>query len=83
MEQPVATTSWRRKLAVIAVLALVVFGVATVRLFVLPDLTPLPAHVDAVIELAGPGIRDNATMALIREGKAPRSEELVWERVCT
>jgi uncharacterized SAM-binding protein YcdF (DUF218 family) len=56
---------------VIAVLVLVVFGVATVRLFVLPDLAPLPAHADAIIELAGPGIRDAATMELVHEGKAP------------
>jgi uncharacterized SAM-binding protein YcdF (DUF218 family) len=71
MEQPAAAVTWRRKLAVIAVLALVVFGVATVRLFVLPDLAPLPAHADAIIELAGPGIRDAATMELVHEGKAP------------
>jgi uncharacterized SAM-binding protein YcdF (DUF218 family) len=70
MEQPAATT-WRRKLAVVVVLALVVFGVATVRLFVSPDLTPLPAHADAIIELAGPGNRDATTMELVRAGRAP------------
>jgi uncharacterized SAM-binding protein YcdF (DUF218 family) len=69
MEQPAAT--WRRKLAVAAVLALVVFGVATVRLFVLPELTPLPARADAIVELAGPGNRDATTMALVHAGKAP------------
>ncbi len=69
MEQPV--TTWRRKLAVVAVLVLVVFTVATVRLFVLPDLAPLPAHADAIIELAGPGNRDATTMALVRAGLAP------------
>ena len=70
MEQPAATT-WRRKLAVVALLALVVVAIATVRLFVLPDLAPLPARADAIIELAGPGNRDAATMALVHEGRAP------------
>jgi uncharacterized SAM-binding protein YcdF (DUF218 family) len=71
MEQPAAKATWRRKAAVIALLVLVVFVVATVRLFVLPELAPLPARADAIIELAGPGNRDAATMALVREGRAP------------
>ena len=69
--RPNDVAAMRRKLAVVAVLAVVLFGVATARIFVAPDLPPLPAHVDAIIELAGPGIRDAATMALVHQGLAP------------
>jgi uncharacterized SAM-binding protein YcdF (DUF218 family) len=53
-------------------LALVVAGTATTaRLFVWPSLPALPDHVDAIIELAGPGDRDAETIALARAHLAP------------
>ncbi len=54
-----------------AVLVVVVFGAATVRLFVWPDLAPAPNRVDAIIELAGPGNRDQVALDLARQNRAP------------
>jgi uncharacterized SAM-binding protein YcdF (DUF218 family) len=47
------------------------FGVLTARLFVWPELPALPARTDAIIELAGPGDRDAAALALARDHRAP------------
>lgn len=49
----------------------VAFVGATARIFVWPSLAPLPAHADAIIELAGPGDRDATTLALARQHRAP------------
>jgi hypothetical protein len=55
----------------VAVLVTVLaFSAATARLFVWPSLPPLPAHADAIVELAGPGNRDDLTLALAREHRA-------------
>jgi hypothetical protein len=51
--------------------ALAVFIAATLRLFVWPPLVTPPDRVDAIIELAGPGIRDAAALELARQGRAP------------
>jgi uncharacterized SAM-binding protein YcdF (DUF218 family) len=56
------------------------FAVATARLFVWPELPPPPDHVDAIIELAGPGNRDAVTIALAREGRAPLVIQSTLER---
>jgi uncharacterized SAM-binding protein YcdF (DUF218 family) len=61
----------RRVLAAVLLFALVVFGAVTARLFVWPDLAPLPARVDAVVELGGPGDRDSVAMALARAHRTP------------
>lgn len=55
----------------IAVVALA-FSVATARLFVWPDLQPVPAQADAIVELAGPGAfdRDRVALLLAREHRA-------------
>lgn len=47
-------------------------AVATAHLFVWPRLAPLPPRVDAIIELAGPGIdgRDAMAIRLARDGRA-------------
>jgi hypothetical protein len=62
----------RRRWGVIALLAFLVWAAATARLFVWPDLAPLPQRADAIIELAGPGIdgRDQLAVKLAREHKA-------------
>jgi hypothetical protein len=49
----------------------VAFAATTARLFVWPSLPPLPDHADAIIELGGPGNRDDVTLALAREHRAP------------
>lgn len=54
----------------LALLGLVLIAL-TGRLYVWPDLPPVPAHADAIIELAGPGNRDAATLALARRKVAP------------
>jgi hypothetical protein len=53
-------------------LVLAVFGAATARLFVWPDLAPIPRHVNAIIELAGPAIdgRDRLALELARNHRA-------------
>jgi hypothetical protein len=58
---------WARILAVVAFLA---WGAVTARLFVWPDLPPLPDRVDAIVELGGPGNRDDLALALAEQGRA-------------
>jgi uncharacterized SAM-binding protein YcdF (DUF218 family) len=59
-----------RTLVVLLALA-VPFGLVTARLFVWPQLPELPLRADAIVELAGPGDRDGAALALAREHRAP------------
>jgi uncharacterized SAM-binding protein YcdF (DUF218 family) len=56
-----------------AVLALVLAGVSVVigRLFVWPDLPPLPARADVIVQLGGPGNRRLVALNLARQGRAP------------
>jgi hypothetical protein len=61
---------WRRTLALILAPVLLGFSVVTARLFIWPPLRPLPSHVDAIIELAGPGNRDRIALALARAHRA-------------
>jgi uncharacterized SAM-binding protein YcdF (DUF218 family) len=49
----------------------VLLAVATARLFIWPGLAPLPARVDAIVELGGRGGRDDKALALARAGRAP------------
>lgn len=62
----------RRRWAVGALLILVVFGAVTARLFICPDLEPIPPHVDAIIELGGAANdrRDRLALQLAREHRA-------------
>lgn len=55
------------------VLVAAALATATARVFVWPDLQPLPEHADAIIELAGPRMldRDRVALELAREQKAP------------
>jgi uncharacterized SAM-binding protein YcdF (DUF218 family) len=56
---------------VVGVAALLVFAAVTVRLFVWPDLPPLPPRADAIVELGGPGNRDATALGLAQAGRAP------------
>jgi len=49
---------------------LILFGAATARLFVWPD-QGMPAHVSAIVMLAGPGDRLPAAVRLARARRAP------------
>lgn len=61
----------RRRLALVTLVLVVAFAATTARIFVWPSLPPLPDHVDAIIELAGPGDRDARTIELAEELRAP------------
>jgi uncharacterized SAM-binding protein YcdF (DUF218 family) len=62
----------RRKVLVIALsIVLVLVSVVTARMFIWPDLPAVPAQVDAIIELGGPGNRDAVTLELARAHRAP------------
>ena len=56
-----------------AALVLVAFAALTARVFVWPDLQPLPAHADAIVELGGARSldRDVVALELAREQRAP------------
>jgi hypothetical protein len=58
----------RWRLAVASLLILLAFGAVTDRLFIQPDLTPLPPRVDAIIELGGAAVdgRDRLALELAR-----------------
>jgi uncharacterized SAM-binding protein YcdF (DUF218 family) len=60
---------WRRVLVAATVLV-VVFGVVTARLFAWPA-DGMPARVDAIVSLAGPGDRLAVALQLARERRAP------------
>jgi hypothetical protein len=71
-----APSARRRSLRVAGIGGVVVsaaFLAITARLFVWPDLRPLPGHADAIIELAGPGDhdRDQVALELAHEHAAP------------
>ena len=61
-----------RRWAVGVLLVLAVFGAATARLFIWPDLARIPPHVDAIIELGGAAMdrRDRLALELAREHRA-------------
>jgi uncharacterized SAM-binding protein YcdF (DUF218 family) len=60
---------WRRSLAVVAIIV-VVFAAATARVIVCPP-QGMPAHVDAIVMMAGPGDRMPVALRLARERRAP------------
>lgn len=60
---------WRRAL-VVALVLVVVFGIATARLFVW-SAQGMPARVDAIVMLAGPGDRLAVALQLARQRRAP------------
>jgi uncharacterized SAM-binding protein YcdF (DUF218 family) len=60
---------WRRRAGVFAAGLLVVLAASTARVLVWPA-QGAPAHVDAIVMLAGPGDRLPAALALAKEGRA-------------
>jgi uncharacterized SAM-binding protein YcdF (DUF218 family) len=61
---------WRR-IAVVLLALFLLFCGATVRLFVLPPTTAMPARVDAIAVLGGPGDRLGLGFQLAQQGRAP------------
>ena len=65
----------RRYLIAASIGAVLLFALASVtaRVFVWPDLQPLPEQADAIIELGGPRMlnRDRVALELAREHRAP------------
>jgi uncharacterized SAM-binding protein YcdF (DUF218 family) len=59
--------------AIGAVLFVAAVAAVTARVFVRPDLEPLPGRADAIIELGGPRMldRDRVALELAREHRAP------------
>jgi hypothetical protein len=68
-----ARFGWVRTAVVVCATAVALLTVVTARVFVWPDLQPLPVRADAVVELAGPGDddRDRVALDLARDQKAP------------
>jgi uncharacterized SAM-binding protein YcdF (DUF218 family) len=64
---------WRRRqwATIVFLAAVLVWSAVTLRLFVLPDLPPLPPTADAIVELGGPGERDDLAVALAAQGRSP------------
>jgi hypothetical protein len=67
----VADRARSRQYVVISAIGLFALTATSARLFVWPELPPLPPRADAIIEIGGPGDRDEAALALARDGKAP------------
>lgn len=69
---PVARRRRRRRVT-LTVLVLVLLGAAVLvaRPIVRPDLRPLPAEADVIVQLGGPGNRRQVAFELGREGVAP------------
>jgi uncharacterized SAM-binding protein YcdF (DUF218 family) len=61
----------RHRLRIALAIIVVLFAAVTARVFIWPDLAPLPEQADAIIELGGPTIRDEAALELARDGRAP------------
>lgn len=72
MSTPAAPTLGRSRRAwIVATVLCVAWSAVTARLFVWPDLPPLPPTVDAVVKLGGPGDRDQLAVTLVQQGRAP------------
>jgi uncharacterized SAM-binding protein YcdF (DUF218 family) len=61
----------RYRLRIALAIIIVLFAAVTARVFIWPDLAPLPERADAIIELGGPTIRDEAALELARDHRAP------------
>jgi hypothetical protein len=61
----------RYRLRIALAIIIVLFAAVTARVFIWPDLAPLPERADAIIELGGPTIRDQAALELARDHRAP------------
>jgi len=78
---------WRGLTALVLVF-IVLLGTVTARLFIWPATGSMPANVDAIVVLGGPGDRVDYAMPLARENKAPYlvfSKGLGWlpPGICT
>jgi hypothetical protein len=61
----------RRILLAVASPALLAMSVLTAHLFIWPDLPPLAARADVIVQLGGPGDRRTLALDLARQHRAP------------
>jgi len=61
----------RHRLRIALGIIVLLFAAVTARMFIWPDLAPLPERADAIIEIGGPTIRDEAALELARDHRAP------------
>jgi uncharacterized SAM-binding protein YcdF (DUF218 family) len=61
----------RFRLRIALGIIILLFAAVTARVFIWPDLAPLPERADAIIELGGRGDRDEAALRLARDHRAP------------
>jgi uncharacterized SAM-binding protein YcdF (DUF218 family) len=61
----------RRIVAIVATVVVAAVAVLSGHLLVWPDLSPLPAKADVIVQLGGPGDRRLVALNLAREGRAP------------
>jgi uncharacterized SAM-binding protein YcdF (DUF218 family) len=73
--RPVPRRRWWRWLAVAFLVLTLAVGGLTYRLFVRPELPPLPDRADVIFVLSGYGDRIHIAERLVREGRAP---VVVW-----
>ncbi len=69
-EQRSRRHSRRRRVVIVLLIVLAGFGLITARLFVWPE-QGMPAHVDAIVMLDGPGDRVDTALKLARARRAP------------
>jgi hypothetical protein len=64
---------WRQRIIAVSLLVIVAFSAITARFIVWPDLPPVPARVDAIIELGGEAAlrRDRVALDLAEAHRAP------------
>jgi uncharacterized SAM-binding protein YcdF (DUF218 family) len=67
---PRRRSRWRRRLLAVLLTLVLVFAAATARMLVWPP-QGMPARVDAIVLMAGPGDRMGLAMQLARERRAP------------
>ena len=69
--RPARRSRWWRWATALFLALTVVAGLMTYRLFVRPELPPLPDRADVIFVLSGYGDRDHITRRLVREGREP------------
>jgi uncharacterized SAM-binding protein YcdF (DUF218 family) len=67
---------WRKHVLIFTAITLIGFSGLTARYFVFPRLPPIPTHVDAIVELGGPGDDDRDRLA-VELAKQQRADYLV------
>ena len=71
-QRPKRRKRYRLRIALgIIILLFAAMTAMTAHMFIWPDLAPLPDRADAIIELGGPTVRDEAALRLAGDHRAP------------